>query len=142
LAIYQEIDAPYLQGSALDNLGLTFDQLGRHDDAREHLQRALKLALGAANRDLQVEVLNSLGENALSTKEPARALEYTQQALAISEETGLRVGQARAHDVIGRAHRDLGDIEAARHHWNQALATYSTLGIPEAEHMRQLLETS
>jgi hypothetical protein len=86
-----------------------------------------------------VEILNSLGENALSTDHPERAREYARQAVTISEETGMVIGQARGHANLGRAHHALGDVETARYHWTRALTMYSELGVPEADDMRELL---
>ncbi|GAB3902731.1 BTAD domain-containing putative transcriptional regulator [Kibdelosporangium lantanae] len=141
LAIFAQIDTPYLQSAALDNLGAAFNELGRHTEAREHLEHALRLGQQAGNRDFQVEALNSLVANALSMGDPERAREYARQAVTISEETGMLIGQARGHANLGRALRALGDVETARYHWTRALAMYSELGVPEADDMRELLES-
>jgi hypothetical protein len=39
--------------------------------------------------------------------------------------------QARAHAGLARAHRDLGDPDAARDHHERAVALSAALGVPE-----------
>ena len=54
-------------------------------------------------------------------------------ALTLATQTGERYEQARAHDGLARTHHASGELDQARHHWNQALALYTDLGVPEAD---------
>ncbi len=142
LAIYEAIDSMYLQGSALENLGSIFTRLGEYERAIEHLESALDIALSARYRDQEAEVRNSMGIAARRAGDAASALAHHREALAIGQETGLLICQARAHDGLGWAYRDLGDMRTCREHWEQAILLYTELGVPGAEAIRLVLETS
>ncbi|BCJ33998.1 hypothetical protein Athai_15010 [Actinocatenispora thailandica] len=60
-------------------------------------------------------------------------------ALTLAREISYRPEQARAHDGLARAHRDLGHLDIARDHAQQALDLYATLDVPEANEIRALL---
>ena len=68
--------------------------------------------------------------------EPGAALTRHRAALALASRTGDRYEQARARDGMAHALCDTGQPEAAYEHWRRALAIYSALGVPEADHVR------
>jgi len=41
--------------------------------------------------------------------------------------------QARAHNGLAHTSHATGDPDQDRHHWRQALALYTDLGVPEAD---------
>jgi Flp pilus assembly protein TadD len=57
-------------------------------------------------------------------------------------ELDLRHMRARAHDGLARACDALGDADQARHHWRQALAIFTELGVPEAGQVRAQLDAT
>jgi len=68
-----------------------------------------------------------------------QAIEYHQQALAISREVGDRRGEGNHLDNLGIAYRDLGDITCARQCLSQALAIFEEIKSPHAEQVRRQL---
>ncbi|WP_155127194.1 tetratricopeptide repeat protein [[Actinomadura] parvosata] len=71
--------------------------------------------------------------------DPAQAVADHDAALAVAREVGYRPEQARAHDGLARAHRDLGQIDLARDHALRALDLYTALDSPEAGETRVFL---
>jgi tetratricopeptide (TPR) repeat protein len=84
--------------------------------------------------------LNHLGETRHAAGQLAEALDAYQQALAIATELGLHREQARAHGGIGAVTR-ASDPRATREHWEQAIAIYDQLNLPEADQLRDQLST-
>jgi hypothetical protein len=52
-------------------------------------------------------------------------------ALRLADEIGYKEGQTRAHDGFGHCLQAGGAIDQAREHWQQALALFTELGMPE-----------
>ncbi|MDQ3275250.1 MAG: hypothetical protein M3Q39_09560 [Actinomycetota bacterium] len=52
---------------------------------------------------------------------------------------GDRYEQARAHDGLAHTHHATGDPDQARHHWCEALALYTDLGVPDADDVQAYL---
>ena len=83
--------------------------------------------------------VNGLGEVARVTGDPAAALSFHTEALAMATVGGSRHQQARAHAGIGHAHRALGGAGWARAHYEQAHLIYAELGMPDAVEMLELM---
>jgi DNA-binding SARP family transcriptional activator/Tfp pilus assembly protein PilF len=92
-----------LAGHTLANLGLVHLRLGRRAEARQHLDLALAGARATGNRDLESEVLDTLGELASAEGDPRQALEHHRLALALARRTGNRLEEARARAGIAAA---------------------------------------
>lgn len=90
--------------------------------------RYLRQAIGVA--------MNGAGEILLATGQHAQALTSHQAALALASQTGDRYEQARAHHGLARACHATGQHDAEREHWEQALAGYTSLSVPEADELR------
>ncbi|MFJ6669674.1 BTAD domain-containing putative transcriptional regulator [Actinosynnema sp. NPDC091369] len=98
------------------NLGLVHLRLGRVEVAEKHLAEALAGARATGNRDLEAEVLDTLGELATAAGDPDRAVDHHQEALALTRRTGDRHEEARAHDGLARAYEAWGRPDDARRH--------------------------
>ncbi|QQQ77177.1 tetratricopeptide repeat protein [Saccharothrix sp. 6-C] len=98
------------------NLGLVHLRLGRWEVAGKHLDEALAGARATGNRDLEAEVLDTLGELATAEGDPGRAVDHHHEALALTRRTGDRHEEARAHDGLARAYAAWGRPEDARRH--------------------------
>jgi len=84
----------------------------------------------------QAEALNGLGEVLLAAGQAARAVAQHREALSLASKIGDKYEQARAESGLAHSYQVAGDIGRARHHWEQALALYTSLGVPEADHVR------
>jgi tetratricopeptide (TPR) repeat protein len=67
------------------------------------------------------------------------AIEYHQQALAISRQIGDRRGEGNHLGNLGLAYRDLGDIPRARQYLSQALTIFEEIKSPYADQARRQL---
>jgi hypothetical protein len=68
--------------------------------------------------------------------------ELHDEALAIATIIGDRYEQAQALEGLAELHENLGQDEAARDNWHQALSIYTELGAPESEQVSQRLAGS
>jgi hypothetical protein len=57
----------------------------------------------------------------------------------MTNDSGERFEQARAHRGLARSYHAGGAADQAGYHWRQALALYTALGDPEAEQIRAQL---
>jgi tetratricopeptide (TPR) repeat protein len=120
------------QGSALATLGALYRRQRRFPQALDHLHRALAISREIGERSLEMETLNTLGETLHDMGEHAAALERHRAALELAERAGDRFEQARALDGVARALAETGEPASAEPLWQQALAIFQALGVPEA----------
>jgi len=139
LALFREVGHRKGEVDTLIQLGLTaFQEVGYHQ-ACDYLQGALLMSRETGHLATEVAALNRLGEVLLATAQPGRARDEHAAALVLARQIASTEEQARAYRGIGNAHRDIGDIDQARQHWQQALGLYLELGAPEAEQIRAQL---
>ncbi|MFD0202703.1 MULTISPECIES: AfsR/SARP family transcriptional regulator [Saccharothrix] len=117
------------------NLGLVHLGLGRPEVAAKHLGEALAGARATGNRDLECEVLDTLGELATATGDLKRAVEHHHEALALTRRTGDRHEEARAHDGLARAYEAWGRPGDARRH--RLVATRRAPGVNQGVNARR-----
>ncbi|MEV4053801.1 tetratricopeptide repeat protein [Amycolatopsis sp. NPDC049688] len=139
LEIAQETGSPTNRSVALKHLGDVRLAQGFHAEAAQHLDEALSLARECGDRGVESRVLNSLGHLAAARGASADALGYHREALAVAGKTGCRPEQGRAHCGLGEVHSGLGAPEAAREHWERALACYAGECVPGANRVRNHL---
>ena len=120
------------QAAALAGLGQVCHRHGDHDQAAGYHRQALELFRHSGDRGGQAVVLNSAGETLLATGQHGQARASHSAALGLARETGDRYQQARAHRGLAEAFEAIGQPGRARQHWQQALAQYTALGVPEA----------
>ncbi|MEU5258167.1 tetratricopeptide repeat protein [Amycolatopsis sp. NPDC021455] len=139
LEIARETGSPTNRSVALKHLGDVRLAQGRHAEAARHLEEALSLARECGDRGVESRVLNSLGALSTARGAAADALRYHREALAVAKKTGCLPEQGRAHCGLGEVHCGLGDPEAAREHWERALACYAGECVPGATRVRNHL---
>ncbi|HJU01265.1 MAG TPA: tetratricopeptide repeat protein [Actinomycetes bacterium] len=140
LGLAQEDQSRYPQVVARIGLAATDQRTGRHDQALVVANQALTLARQAGFRLLEGQALTTLASIHLDRDQPHRAIEAARQAVAIQRDTGHRLGQAHSLLVLGHALHPAG-ADAALPHWQQALALFTELGTPEADHAHALVRT-
>jgi tetratricopeptide (TPR) repeat protein len=96
------------------------------------------LARQAGFRLLEGQALTTIASIQLAQDQRHRAIQLASQALAIQRDTGHRLGQAHTLLVLGHALRTEG-ADAALPHWQQALALFTEIGTPEADHAHALV---
>jgi tetratricopeptide (TPR) repeat protein/transcriptional regulator with XRE-family HTH domain len=123
----------------LTELGVVASRQGHHQRAVTLHRRALGVFRQTGNRTGETNALNGLGEAFLATGQPGDARAQFAAALGLASGIGLRNQQARAHRGLGQACHALGDPGEARRHWQEALTIFTSLGTPQADHVRVLL---
>jgi tetratricopeptide (TPR) repeat protein len=107
-----------------NNLGVLYRALGRMQQAREYIERALRIYEKEGNRVDESWSLNHLGRvySQIGNKEQARA--YYEQALRICQEEGDQPGEATALNNLGWVCNALGQTEQEQKYYEQALSIF------------------
>jgi DNA-binding SARP family transcriptional activator/tetratricopeptide (TPR) repeat protein len=132
-----ELASAGLGGWVLLALGNAHAGLGHDGEAAEHFRRALANARAGRNTNLEVAILNDLGD----TKTGTGAIELYQEALTLAQRIGHLHESARAHHGLAKVHHSLGHRTEAEPHLEAALIAYTELSAPEADELRTLLTT-
>ena len=140
LELARSTESRYPEVVTLVGLATTDQRAGHHDQALVVANQALTLARQAGFRLLEGQALTTLASIQLAQDQRHRAIQLASQALAIQRDTGHRLGQAHTLLVLGHALHPEG-ADAALPHWQQALALFTELGTPEAEHAHALVRT-
>lgn len=122
-------------------IGLAHAARGRGQvrDALAYAEDAVALARAHSFTELEGHALTALAEGHLANGVPTRAVEEAHRSAAIQQDTGHRLGQARALYVLGSALQTLEGHGAALIHWKSALRLFNDIGSPQADEVRTLL---
>jgi CHAT domain-containing protein/Flp pilus assembly protein TadD len=122
LAVIQTLNGHPNEEKTLVNLGQTLVHTGRYEEARKYFLQAL-----ASTRDpeIRMSVFLSQAYLLLALKQPAQAVEPARQALQLAQ--GFPDREASALCVLGIAHREAGELPAAREELTRALALVHSL---------------
>jgi len=126
LGVLQEGGNPSLLGAGFNNLGEVYLDLGRLAEAADCFRQARDI-FGVSGYG-QGYVLHNLGRVSLASGAPDDAIGILGDALRIHRESGHLIGQATALRYLGQAHRDTGDLDAARQAWSASLEILSETG--------------
>jgi tetratricopeptide (TPR) repeat protein/transcriptional regulator with XRE-family HTH domain len=141
LVMSAEFDCIAAQADTLGDLGLVRIRQGRPEEAIKNLQQALGLARRLEQSNLVAIILNGLGEAFIAAGRPVQSRERYTEALTIAAEVGDKYEMARAQAGVGSAQHALGDTAAAIRLWRLAYDGYVSLGVPEAEEIRSLIDS-
>jgi len=133
LAAALRLGDPYALAHARRGLAYADAALGRHADARAHIEAAVASFAEAGHPAEQALALLSLSRLLDGDRATAAALPAAQRALEIYREAGYREGTAYALNAVGWCHGRLGAHEEALVHCGQALELHRELGNEEGE---------
>ncbi|MDW5326173.1 AfsR/SARP family transcriptional regulator [Plantactinospora sp. KLBMP9567] len=139
LAIFRDTGNIRSQAAVLNNLGEVFDCQGAYPDALACYERSYALFRQLGVSVGQATVLAALGRVQRLLGRHADALDRLADALAIADRLDERRSAAISLRELGTTRHELGDPEAARACWQQALALFEALGVPDADEVRTLL---
>ncbi|HMH92665.1 MAG TPA: tetratricopeptide repeat protein, partial [Streptosporangiaceae bacterium] len=139
LALARASGDRYGEAHALTSIGSIEHRLGRPAAAAGRHREALALFRATGDPSGEAEARNGLGEALLTIGPPGPAAAQHAAALGLATQTGEQYEQARAHDGLARARHAAGELDQARRHWQEALARYAGLGVPEASIVRDRL---
>lgn len=100
------------EATLLNNLGTVHLRLGRFEEADRALEQALQLSRETQATETETAALISKAELALRQERPAEALHLGY--MAVSRASGFWAAEADARQILGVAHRELGELQAAR----------------------------
>ncbi|WP_436532743.1 BTAD domain-containing putative transcriptional regulator [Actinoplanes sp. HUAS TT8] len=116
------------QAHALAGLGRAYGWLGRHDDARAELGRALQAFTALGDPAGQALVHSHLAWLMDQWEKPQEAYDSVRRALHCYEAAGLRTGVADALSRLGYHQAKAGRPEGALHPSERGLALHRELG--------------
>jgi tetratricopeptide (TPR) repeat protein len=140
LAIIRDLGDRPAEARALNGLGGLSDAAGRFDEAVAWYEQALELFRQVGDRAGEGTVLGNLTEAQVRAGRPDQAVRWAEAGVTVCRQAGNRHGEATCRRWLGAALDALGHRARARASWQAALTLHTTLGLPEAEELRRLLE--
>jgi tetratricopeptide (TPR) repeat protein len=113
---------------------------GALGQARELAEDCLSVFQEFDDRHGVADVLHCLGTIALEQRLPGEALVPLRESSQTFRKIGDRLWQARAAESIGLAHDAMGNEQAAKLAWEEALDIFRDLDVPEAERLRERVD--
>lgn len=121
---------PLNTAAALGFLGYAYLEKGEVPEAREALERSVRMLRQTGFQPLLGWFLAFLAEADLKDGATAKARELALQALAITREAKFLFGVGLAQRTLGRIERGSGDLAAAQIYLREALDTFTALEVP------------
>ncbi|MFC3495717.1 tetratricopeptide repeat protein [Glycomyces rhizosphaerae] len=135
LGAAERLGEPVAQAHNHRGLAWSDTRLGRFEDSRSHLMRALELSAEVGDLTGQAATYHSLAVLADQQRHYAEALDHTRQFLKLFKAAGSGVGVARGLNSLGWYHAQLGEYSEALDFCEQALNACQEL---ESGHRRHL----
>ena len=132
LSLSREIGDRTCEAEALSDLGDVRGQQGHYEQAADYYEQALRLFRRIGHQACEAQALNGKGKLLLATGNRSHARMQHALALELATRVGDKYQQGAAHDGLAHAHKAAGDLSSACTHWQQALALYTGLDVPEA----------
>jgi DNA-binding SARP family transcriptional activator/tetratricopeptide (TPR) repeat protein len=130
MAIHREYADRYGEAEVLGNFGLVYRNQGRHAEAEDCHREALTIMSQIGDRHGECVARNELALTLSAAGQLDEALE--QHRLALELATPMRQAYERARALDGMATALAGtDPARARQHWEQALALFTELRVPQ-----------
>jgi tetratricopeptide (TPR) repeat protein len=141
LETYRQIGDRQGEADVLINIGSTLQRMGRHGEALIHHQMALSIATDISERSEQTRAFRHIGQIHHQSGRFAAAYENHQQALDLAIRIKDPYERAQALNGIGYALLHIEGQEPALYRWRTALRLFEQLGVPEAETLREKLQS-
>jgi tetratricopeptide (TPR) repeat protein len=139
LTIFRKLGDRRGEALSLNNLGNVYRRLGRHEEAILCHHDSLTIFRELGDRHGEALNLDNLGNVYRRLERHEEAIACEQDSLTIFRELGDRHGQAEAMRDLGDALRAVGHDCQAGVVWQEALAMYGALQVPEADKIRDRL---
>jgi tetratricopeptide (TPR) repeat protein len=130
------------EGRILSNLGLTYHQQGQLDKAIVCYDQSLAASRRAGDHYGAGTVLMRLGDIYREQQRLEDAAACYQQSLGFFQESSHRHSEGLALLHLGSVTAAIGNEQAARKHWHDALAIFVDSGAPQADEVRALLRST
>ncbi len=120
------------------NMGIASVYLSRPEEARLHLENAVRLADETGQPRCKAYALTSLAEVLVGAGKPEQAKEHSFRALEILTELGDRIGASAAYANLGMAERSLGDLSSSEEHYAESMSALDGMEVPRSLGHRKL----
>jgi DNA-binding SARP family transcriptional activator/Tfp pilus assembly protein PilF len=131
------------QANALNSIGWYQTHLGDHHEAIASCQEALRLFERLDDRDGQSATWDTLGRCHRNLGQYREAIECYRHALDLNQLAGgHRLLEASTLAQLGDTHAAAREAEEARRMWRRALAIYDDLGHPNAQRLREKIDSA
>jgi class 3 adenylate cyclase/tetratricopeptide (TPR) repeat protein len=128
LALYRELgDLPRI-AIACNNLADSLRLQGRLERALVEMEDGLKVARQIGNTRDEALLLITTGEVLIDQGRPEKAIPLLQQGLELGRASGVTARIIPAQHILGVAHREAGELDAARRHLQAAAAVSHETG--------------
>jgi predicted ATPase len=126
------------QAQAHNLLGVLARGAGRHDAARQELERSVTLSERLGDPSARTAALNNLALVARDAGEIDRALALTEEALALCAAEGDRHREAALENNLADLHHAAGRTDDSMAHLKRAVAAFSEIGGDDAARLPEV----
>jgi tetratricopeptide (TPR) repeat protein len=112
------------------NMGIACAHLGRNDDARLHLENAVRLSDETGQPRSKAYALTSLAEVLIRSSSLEQAKEHCFSALEIFTELDERLGISAAYANLGMAERMAGNLVVSEEYYGESLKALDGMDVP------------
>jgi tetratricopeptide (TPR) repeat protein len=120
------------------NMGIACAFLGRSDEAKLHLENAVRLADETGQPRAKAYALTSLAEELIKSGSVELAKEHCFRALDIVTELDDRIGMSGAYANLGMAERSSKNWKASEEYYYESIAALDGMDVPRSLGMRTM----
>ncbi|GAA2655973.1 BTAD domain-containing putative transcriptional regulator [Streptomyces aculeolatus] len=144
LALYRQAGDRRGEGRELNTIGWIYGLLGQPASSLALSRQALAVQESVGDLYFMGITCDSLGRAHHRLGDPHEAIRCFRRAIELLESPDAAdpLNAAKAHTALGDAQKDLGDAEAARTSWTQALRMFEDLRHPAAAEPRSRLQSA
>lgn len=135
--VCEETRNTWMLCAVLNNIGIVYDRLGRHEEAFSAYGRALKLAHAIHREDIELHAVSNLGFNRMFLERWTDALHYHKEALQTAQRLENPYGVIISTANMAETHAELGDTDLAHTLFEDATGRARQIG--DLEHLVDLL---
>ncbi len=119
-------------------MGIACAHLGKHAEARLHLENAVKLATETGQPRTRAYAQSSLSELLTKNGDPASAKEHCFSALEVFTELNDKLGMSLAYANLGKSSQLMGDFVTSEEYYLESLAAIKDVDAPRLLGMRTM----
>jgi len=120
------------------NMGIACAHLGRSDEARLHLENAVRLSDETGQARSKAYALASLAEVLTKSGNAEAAKEHCFSAIEVFSDLGDRLGLSAAYANLGMAERTGGNLQGGEDYYRESLAALEGMEVPRSLALRKM----
>jgi tetratricopeptide (TPR) repeat protein len=120
------------------NMGIASASLGRTNEARLHLENAVRLADETGQPRSKAYALTSLAEVLVKSGQGEQAKEHCFAALDIVTELNDKLGTSAAYANLGMAEKASGNMKASEEYYSESISALDGMDVPRSLGLRKM----